>query len=84
MIRELREETGIKLDKIEFIKTYYVRYPERDFIYHKFKHTFTEKPEVKIKTDEHKWFDWFTPEEALEHELLLGEDEVIKDIYDIK
>lgn len=86
MQRELKEETKIELslDDFEYLKTYYVRYPERDFIYHKYRYIFSEKPEVHICLEEHKWFDWFTPEEAVNHPLLLWEDEVIKDIYGIE
>lgn len=85
MQRELKEETKIEINAndFEFLKTYYVRYPERDFIYHKYRYIFSEKPDVTIDSKEHKDFDWFTPEEALEHELLLWEDEVIRDIYNI-
>ena len=73
MQRELKEETKIELpvDDFEYLKTYYVRYPERDFVYHKYRYVFSEKPEVKINIKEHKDFDWFTPEEALNHVLLL-------------
>lgn len=81
MIRELYEETWIAIDNIEYIKTYYVRYPDRDFVYHKYRCLFKEKPAVFLREKEHKWFDWFSPQEALEHELLLWEDEVIKDIF---
>ena len=83
MIRELVEETGIKVDDIQFIKLFYLRYPNRDYLYFKYKVVLDDKPTVIINEEEHKWFDWFTPEEALKHTLLLWEDEVIKDIYGI-
>ena len=81
LIGELYEETWIVVNDLEFIKTYYVKYPDRDFIYHKYRYVFNEKPIISLRETEHKWFDWFTPQEALEHSLLLWEDEVIRDIY---
>ncbi len=84
MIRELEEETGIKVDDIQFIKLFYLRYPSRDYLYFKYKVVFDDRPTIIINKEEHKWFDRFTPQEALERPLLLGEDEVIRDIYGIE
>lgn len=86
MKRELEEEAGIFLtvDELEHIKTYYVRYPNMDFVYHKYRRVFETKPEIQLREKEHKAYDRFTPQEALAHTLLLGEDEVIRDIYNIQ
>ena len=84
MVRELKEETGIQVDTLEFVKTYYVRYPEMDFIYHKYRLVLDEDPIIVLSPNEHKAYAWFTPEEALQQELIPGEDEIIRDIYDIE
>jgi 8-oxo-dGTP pyrophosphatase MutT (NUDIX family) len=71
MIRELEEETGIKVEDVQFIKLFYLRYPNRDYLYYKYKVIFNDRPTIIINPAEHNGFDWFTPEEALEHSLLL-------------
>ena len=84
IMRELFEETGIQSNKIELLKTYYERYPDIDFTYHKFRVRLEEEPMITLSPNEHKAYAWFTPEEALKQDLIPGEDEIIRDIYDIE
>ncbi|MCL5435556.1 MAG: NUDIX domain-containing protein [Patescibacteria group bacterium] len=67
LVREIREETGININPIELqpIGAAYVRYPEFDFTNHQYRIAVAQKPEVKIKADEHDNFIWVTPEEAM-------------------
>lgn len=82
--RELFEETGIQSNDIQFLKTYYERYPDIDFTYHKFRVRLEEDPAIILSPNEHKAYAWFTPEEALKQDLIPGEDEIIRDIYGIE
>jgi len=84
ILRELFEETGIKLDAVEFVRTYYERYPDMDFTYHKYRAVLQQEPNIFLSIDKHKDYARFTPEEALQHTLILWEDEIIRDIYNIK
>lgn len=84
MLRELFEETWIQLDDIEFVKTYYERYPDMDFVYHKYRCVLQQEPTIILSPGEHKAYKRITPQEALEDNLILGEDEIIRDIYNIK
>lgn len=66
MIRELREETWINLvvQKLNFIKKLYVRYPTYDFVYHIFHSVLNELPDVIINPKEHKEYIWVTLDET--------------------
>ncbi len=80
MMREVEEETGLKLSKPKFKQhhTLYVRYPEYDFIYYPFRANFHEEPEITLNPQEHKEYRWVTPEEALKMKLVRDMDECIK------
>ena len=83
MRREIFEETGLRIaeGKLQFIIDFYVRYPERDFIYHQYRTVFDEFPKVTVHDKEHKGYVWVTPEEALTMSLIHDEDECIKYVY---
>lgn len=85
IVRELYEETGIRHSPFEigYFRKLFVRYPDYDFIYHMFTAKMQEKPEVKIKPDEHKSFQWVSPEEALKLPLVPDEDACIRMFYKI-
>jgi 8-oxo-dGTP pyrophosphatase MutT (NUDIX family) len=85
IIREVKEETGLDISQKEFkwCKKMYVRYPENDFIYHIFHLILEEKPEIKIRLEEHKEAKWLTPKEWLNYPLILDEDNSIKDFYNL-
>ena len=67
MIREIKEETGLSINETEprFIKTFYVRYPQYDFIYHLFSLQFTQKPVIKLNSREHVNYKWVKREATL-------------------
>lgn len=73
-IREMFEETGILLnqEKLLFIQTFYVRYPNKDFISNMFYYHLDRLPEVTLDCREHRNFAWATPEEALKMTLMWG------------
>ena len=85
IIREVREETGYSGEPKNYRKvgTFYVRCPERDFIYHTFHLALESLPEVILEDSAHKEFRWMTPEEALALPLIHGEDVCIKDFYNL-
>jgi 8-oxo-dGTP pyrophosphatase MutT (NUDIX family) len=74
--REIAEETGIK-SKPVFIKTIFVRYPDKDFLYHMFKTELKTFPEIQLNP-EHTEYRWLTTVEALKLELIPGEDECLR------
>ena len=84
IIREVREETGIGLEKdeVKFIETVFVRYPDYDFVYHIFH---AKKPflseDIIINSQEHQGKTLVTPKQALEMSLIQDLDECIKRFY---
>ncbi|MCX6819163.1 MAG: NUDIX hydrolase [Candidatus Aenigmarchaeota archaeon] len=86
ILRELREETGIKLkkDKIRYFRKVYVRCPEYDFIYHIFHASLPEKADIKIRASEHTDFKWITPKEAINLQLVPDLYDCIMLFYSIK
>ena len=72
MVRELSEETGLKINKenLLFYKTFFVSHTDRDFLYHYFILHLTRKPEILLSIKEHKDFSWKTPSEALKMSLI--------------
>ena len=83
VIREIREETGVDInrDDIEYFREFFVRYPDYDFIYHIFSTRFDDKPEIIINRDEHKKFKWVEPEEALKLSLIQDLEGCIEAFY---
>lgn len=83
MLRELKEETGLSLDVEDLIfhKTFFVSYPEKNFIYHYHSANLKEIPEIILSESEHKDFSWVTVDEALEMPLIMDEDYCLKDYY---
>ncbi|MDP3026269.1 MAG: NUDIX hydrolase [Nanoarchaeota archaeon] len=85
VIREIKEETGIKIGERQ-LKSYgklFVHYPNYDFIYYLFYIKLENLPEIKIENKEHKNFIWVRPEEALKMNLIEDEDFCIKQIFKI-
>lgn len=82
LVREIKEETGINLDKhkLEFIKTVFVRYPEFDYVFSMFRINLEKKPDIHID-DEQQDYAWVTPQEALSYDLVPDEAECIKLTY---
>lgn len=76
LLREIFEETGIRMERSAVVRreTFYVRYPDFDFIYERFSYALAGVPVVTLSPKEHKAFRWVTPEEALELPLIEDED----------
>lgn len=81
MKREGDQETKINLWGAKYIDVRYVRYDEYDFVYHMFKKTFKEKPQVTINPEEHKEYKRIHPKKALEKNLIQDLDECIRIVY---
>jgi 8-oxo-dGTP diphosphatase len=77
VVREIQEETGLKLSSLKHHSTVYIRYPEVDFIYHMFGDEMEEYPAVVFDAEEHSEYQWMTLDEALKLPLIRGEDECI-------
>lgn len=86
IIREVKEETGISLEKekLKYYKIKYVRYTDYDFIYHIFHYKLDKEVNVKINELEHQEYLWETPINSLKLDLIEDEDECIKDYYNLK
>ncbi|GAB4181249.1 MAG: hypothetical protein Kow00108_17890 [Calditrichia bacterium] len=84
MIREIKEETGIKLnpDELSFIKTFYVSHNQSDFSYHLFQTKINTLPEVQLNINEHSAYQWCQLKDSLHLPLVPDMDEVI--IYIMK
>ena len=85
ILRELFEETGIKLSNkdIKFYKTKFVKYKDYHFVYHIYHCKLNYMPEIKINNEEHKEFLWETPYNSLKLNLIEDGDHCIKDYYKI-
>lgn len=83
LLREIKEETGILLDKeiLNFLTKICVRHSDYDFVYHMYRANLENAPEVKINPQEHQDYIWKTPERALEMNLVTDLDECIKMYY---
>jgi 8-oxo-dGTP pyrophosphatase MutT (NUDIX family) len=67
MRREILEETGIDLaeDQLQPIRSLFVRYPDKDFVYHMFRAGVPQETEVTLNPKEHDDFIWTTPKDSL-------------------
>jgi ADP-ribose pyrophosphatase YjhB (NUDIX family) len=83
VLREVKEETGVKLEKsdINYFKELYVKYPKYDFIYHIFEVSLKKKPEILINESEHKAYKWVKPEVALSMNCIEDLDKCIQLFY---
>jgi len=82
--REVFEETGVELKDPQHFKKLFVRFPEYDFIYHIFHELLDELPEINLREEEHKDFNWIEPKDALDTNLMMDEDHCIKLFYGIE
>lgn len=78
VVREVEEETGIRLDDrlLKEIGTLYVRYPHIDFIYHMFSQEVVEAPQLRL-SDEHQDYRWVELEEIFNLPLISGAREAL-------
>ena len=84
VLREVLEETGLMMDekKVAFIKTFFVRYPHKDFSFSVFRYTLARKPKIRL-CEEHSEHLWTTPAQALLLNLIPDEDICLKEIYSL-
>lgn len=80
VLRETLEETAqaLKPESLRPLFTVYVRYPYKDFTFHKFHAEVPEPFTPHLRADEHIAFAWLTLEEALALPLIPDEDECIR------
>jgi 8-oxo-dGTP pyrophosphatase MutT (NUDIX family) len=85
VIREVKEETGldVKEDQLEFQKIFQVVYDEYGFAFYLYNLYLDEEPEIKVNTGEHQSYRWEKPEDSLKLDLIGGEDEVIKEVFNL-
>lgn len=83
MNRELREETGIRLESthFNFFNKIFVRHGDYDFVYHMYHVNLSNIPEVRLSESEHQRYTWVNPSEALNMNLVDDLDECIKMFY---
>lgn len=76
-VRELEEETGILADEENLIHlgTFYIRYPNGDFLFHLYKLSIEGFSEVALQVREHQNYTLCTIDEALQLPLSPGMDE---------
>lgn len=87
VIREIREETGIKISEnlLSYHGKVYVRYPDMDYVFHMYEYQIENFPEVKFNPEEHEDFRWVALPDALEQLTLIpGEEECISLAYGIQ
>lgn len=64
-LRELQEETGIKMHDVEHFDSVYVRNGTVDLEWHMFSTKLDSRPGVELNPREHSQFRWVAPSEAL-------------------
>lgn len=81
--REVKEETGLILPRsdVSHFGRFFVRYPDRDFVYHVFHFRLESDKEVETRDDEHKDFKWIEPSGALKLDLIRDLDTCIELFY---
>lgn len=79
VVREVFEETGIRIDvsELQDIGKFYLRLPHMDYIFHRFFKQFTEFPTVTLELTEHIEYRWVTIDEAMNLPLILGGKEAL-------
>ena len=84
--KEVEEETHINIlpepGMLKYFGHVFVRYPDKDFIFHIFSTKFFHKPpKITLNKIEHRDYRWVTPEEALKMKLIEDQDVCIKLFY---
>ena len=81
-VREIEEETGIRVKDLELVGKFYQKYPNYDFVLYVFKTALDHKPSVILNEQEHKDFKWVNPQESRTLPLMLDLNEVISKVYE--
>ena len=85
VLRETEEETGLIIseDSVTHFDSLYVRDGTFDIEWHMFSTKLDGLPDVKISSHEHSEYQWVTPEEALEMNLIHDLPQSIRLFYKI-
>lgn len=81
VIREVEEETGIKIsnEALKACRTVFVRFPKSEFTLHLFRaHLESIPDELQLSYREHSSYRWVTYEEALQLPLIPGGEECLR------
>lgn len=83
LVREVYEETGITLDKGRLgpPRTWYVVWPDSSFVWTVFRVGMDGDELITLRADEHEAYQWATPREALDIELIEDQDETFIQLY---
>lgn len=81
MKRETSEETWIEIVAPEYRTVYYVHYPESNIVFHVFRAVISPLPQVVLRPEEHSWYVFCTPQDALKLPLMLYMPEIITTLY---
>lgn len=78
-VREVSEEIGLHIpqNELEEIDTMYVRGPNSDYIFYRFRKRFENVPEIDLNLKEHIEARWITIDEALTYPLIYGGTEAL-------
>lgn len=78
-LRELKEETGIILekDKLSYLGPLYIRKPDIDYVYHSFKITLGSLPRVDLSR-EHSEYKWASGDELKTMPLMAGAAKILE------
>lgn len=85
VFREVREETDLRVhmfSRIIFERSVFVRWPEKDFIYHMFRLVCHElQPRITLNPQEHSGCGWFNPLLSLRLDLVPDQAECTRIVY---
>jgi 8-oxo-dGTP diphosphatase len=79
-IRELSEETGIALERssqIQYMGALYIRKPEIDYVYHRFRVQVDHVPDVRL-SNEHDNYKWASLKDLEEMPLMAGAKDALQ------
>ena len=83
VLREVYEETGVLITEpdLSYFSSVWVRDNDLDFEYHMFSVKFNEEPEIKINDREHQNYQWVTPQESLQVDLIPDQENCTRLFY---
>ena len=85
-VRELFEETGIRVDlvsQVRFLGSLYIRKPEIDYVYHIIKIEMHEIPSIRL-SGEHQDYQWASCQEMQQIPLMAGANEALQSYFVMK
>ena len=83
-IREVFEETGIRLDSQNLLSKgqLFFQFPDTEYVLHIYYTQLSSLPKVVIDAEEHTEFRWATLEEARQMPLMRGGRECLKQVFE--